>query len=233
MKKLLLLLLVCITVTANAQKVSGSVKGHLQDPDGESLPDATVSIMAAKDSTLISFTLTSNSGFFEMKNLDSGSYYLLVSYQGYETLKKPFSVSADKPLVDLQVVKMAAANYKTMQGVVVKDEAPIKVKGDTLSYNANAFKIKPNATVEDLLKKLPGVQVERDGTVKTQGENVQKVYVDGKEFFGNDPKLATKNITADMVDQIQVFDDMSEQSKFTKIDDGSRSKTINIKLKKD
>jgi hypothetical protein len=77
------------------------------------------------------------------------------------------------------------------------------------------------------------VQVERDGTVKAQGENVQKVYVDGKEFFSNDPKLATKNLTADMVDRVEVYDDMSEQAKFNGIDDGSRSKAINLKLKKD
>lgn len=96
-----------------------------------------------------------------------------------------------------------------------------------------AFNSRPDATVEDVLKKLPGMQVQKDGTISAMGEIVQKVYVNGKEFFGNDPKLATKNITADMVDQIQVYDDMSEQAKFTRIDDGSRSKTINIKLKKD
>jgi len=233
MQKLLLFLLICISATASAQKVAGVVKGHLQEPGGEALPDATVSIMAAKDSSLISFTLTSNSGYFEVKNLDSGSYYLLVSYQGFETLKKPFAVTAEKPVVDMQTVKMAEASYKTLQEVVVTDVAPIKVKGDTLSYNANAFKTKPNATVEDLLKKLPGVQVDKDGKVVAQGEEVQKVYVDGKEFFGNDPKLATKNLTADMIESVDVYDDMSEQAKFNRIDDGSRSKAINLKLKKD
>jgi hypothetical protein len=233
MQKLLLILLICITTSASAQKVQGIVKGHLQDATGEALPDATVSIMAAKDSSLISFTLTSNSGYFEIKSLDSGAYYMLVSYQGFETLKKPFSITAEKAVVDMEVVKMAPANYKTLDEVVVKDEAPIKVKGDTLSYNAAAFKTKPNATVEDLLKKLPGVQVERDGTVKAQGENVQKVYVDGKEFFGNDPKLATKNLTADMIESVDVYDDKSEQSKFNGIDDGSQTKAINLKLKKD
>ena len=99
--------------------------------------------------------------------------------------------------------------------------------------NAGSFRTKPNATAEELLKKLPGVQVDKEGNVKAQGEDIQKVYVDGKEFFGNDPKLATKNITADMIESVQVFDDMSDQAKFTRIDDGSRAKTINIKLKKD
>ncbi len=102
--------------------------------------------------------------------------------------------------------------YKSMQEVVITDESPVKINGDTISFNANMFKTKPNATVEDLIKKLPGMQVEKDGTVKAQGETVQKVYVDGKEFFNNDPKLATKNLAADMVDAVEVFDDMSEQA---------------------
>src|SRR5260221_877784 len=113
------------------------------------------------------------------------------------------------------------------------NESPIKVKNDTIQFNASGFKTIPNATAEDLIKKLPGMEVDKEGNVKSQGEQVQKVYVDGKEFFGNDPKLATKNITADMIESVQVFDDMSDQAKFTKIDDGSRSKTMNIKLKKD
>lgn len=221
-----------LSTLAVAQKTSGSVRGTLQDGAGTPLEDATVSVMTAKDSSLLSFTLTSSSGFFEVKNIAAGEYYLLVSYQGFEPLKKAFSITADKSAVDLQTIKMEKA-YKTLGEVVVTDMVPIKVKGDTLAFNADAFKTKPNATVEDLLKKLPGMQVERDGTVKAQGENVQKVYVDGKEFFGNDPKLATKNLTADMISEVEVYDDMSEQAKFNGIDDGSRSKAINLKLKKD
>lgn len=224
--------LVVLAGAVNAQKSPGIVKGILQDSTGQALDDATVSIMTAKDSTLVSFSLTSNSGFFEIKNVEAGNYILIVSYTGFETLKKPFSISAEKPVADLRVIKMEKA-YQLLGEVIVKDDAPIKINGDTVAYNADAFKTKPNATVEDLLKKLPGVSVEKDGTVKAQGENVGKVYVDGKEFFSNDPKLATKNLTADMVDQVEVFDDMSEQAKFNKIDDGSRTKAINLKLKKD
>lgn len=219
-------------VGASAQKLPGTIRGTLQDSFSQSLPEATVSVMGAKDSALISFTLTSNSGFFEIKNLDTGAFYLIVSYLGFETLKKPFSVTFEKAYIDLGAIKMERA-YKTLGEVVVADEAPIKIKGDTLAFNANFFKTKPNATVEDLIKKLPGMSVEKDGTVKAQGENVQKVYVDGKEFFSNDPKLATKNLTADMIDQVELFDDVSEQSRFNRIDDGSRSKAINLKLKKD
>ena len=137
--------------------------------------------------------------------------------------KRNFQLLQIKKSADLGEI-ILQKEYKTLTGVVVTNDAPVKVNGDTVSFKADAFKTKPNATTEDLLKKLPGLQVEKDGTVKAMGENVQKVLVDGKEFFGNDPKLATKNITADMVDQIQVFDDMSEQSKFTKIDDGADQK---------
>ncbi|HEU4633195.1 MAG TPA: outer membrane beta-barrel protein, partial [Flavisolibacter sp.] len=145
--------------------------------------------------------------------------------------KRKFSVTALKPSTDFGIIRLDRF-YKSMEEVVVT-EAPVKINGDTIAFRADAFKTKPNATVEDLIKKLPGMQVDRDGTVKAQGEEVQKVYVDGKEFFSNDPKLATKNLTADMVDQVEVFDDMSEQAKFNRIDDGSRSKALNLKLKKD
>lgn len=231
-KTILLILILSISYFTGAQ-VNGLVKGKLVDTAAkQSLSEATVSLIMAKDSSLVSFTLSDKKGVFEIKNLDAGDYLLIVSFTGYENFKKAFSLSALNKEIDLGEMIMQK-EYKTLQGVVVSDEAPVRVKGDTIFFKASAFKTKPNATTEDLLRKLPGIQVQKDGTISALGENVQKVYVDGKEFFGSDPKLATKNITAEMVDQIQVFDDMSEQAKFTKIDDGSRSKTINIKLKKD
>jgi hypothetical protein len=233
MKKIYLLLLLIASIPALAQK--GSVRGFLLDgtaKERRALDDATISVMNSKDSTLVAFSLTSNSGFFEIRSLASGNYYMLVSYTGFSNLEKSFTISDKEPVADLGDIKMNT-NFKTLDEVVIRDAAPIKIKGDTVEYNAGSFKTKPNANVEDLLKKLPGVQVEKDGTVKAQGENVQKVYVDGKEFFGSDPKLATKNLSADMVESVQVYDDMSDQAKFSKIDDGSRSKAINIKIKKD
>jgi hypothetical protein len=234
MKKIFLssLILFLFGISLYAQKISGAVKGVLQDSVSASfLPDATVSVVRLPDSTLISFTLTGSSGQFEIKNLEAGDYDLMASFTGLQTVTRKFSITPTRQLMDMGTIKLERF-YKSMQEVVI-NEAPVKVNGDTIAFRADAFKTKPNATVEDLLKKLPGVQVERDGTVKAQGEQVQKVYVDGKEFFNNDPKLATKNLTADMVDQVEVFDDMSEQAKFNKIDDGSRSKALNLKLKKD
>src|SRR5438034_9468033 len=121
---------------------------------------------------------------------------------------------------------------KVLSEVVVTSEAPpVTLVGDTIQYNAGSFKTSPNANVEDLLKKLPGMKVEKDGTVKAQGEKVNKVLVDGKEFFGNDPKIATKNLPADAVDKVQVYDKQSDQAKLTGFEDGNNEKTINLKLK--
>jgi hypothetical protein len=222
----------CLNLVSSAQKVSGTVKGYLQDSTSATmLSDATVSVMSLPDSSLISFTLTANNGYFEIKNMGAGEYVIASSFVGLRSFKKKFTISATNQVEDFGTIKLQRTD-KLLDEVVIS-EAPVKVNGDTISYKADAFKTKPNATVEDLLKKLPGVQVDRDGTVKAQGENVQKVYVDGKEFFSNDPKLATKNLTAEMVDRVDVYDDMSEQAKFNGIDDGSRSKAINLKLKKD
>jgi outer membrane receptor protein involved in Fe transport len=222
-----------VSCAAMAQKADGSVKGKLVDTASkQSITEATISVINAKDSSLITFTLSTKQGVFELKGLEPGDYQLVFSHQAYEPFRKNISITADKKQIDLGEI-FPQKNYKTLAGVTVTNEAPIEVKGDTVQFNASGFKTQPNATVEDLLKKLPGLEVDKEGTVKAQGEQVQKIYVDGKEFFGNDPKLATKNLTADMVESVQVFDDMSDQAKFTKIDDGSRTKTMNIKLKKD
>ena len=112
-----------------------------------------------------------------------------------------------------------------LKTVEIKGDAPpVTVKKDTVEFNAASFKVRENAVVEDVLKKLPGVEVAKDGSVKAQGETITKIKVDGKEFFGNDPLLATKNLPADMIDKIQVIDQMSDQSQFTGIDDGNREK---------
>jgi len=235
MKKIFILSLLffALIITAQAQRFDGSIKGKLIDTAAKQpIADATVSILNAKDSSLATFTLSNKQGIFEVKGLGVGDYRVIISSKGYMEFNKTASITATSKSIDFGNLEVQK-DYKTLEGVVVTSESPIQVKNDTIQFNASGFKTLPNATAEDLLKKLPGVEVDKDGNIKSQGETVQKVLVDGKEFFGNDPKLATKNLTADMIESVQVFDDMSDQAKFTKIDDGSRSKTINIKLKKD
>lgn len=232
-KGLILIALSLFFFQSQAQKSDGIIRGKLVDTASkQAISDATVSLLLARDSSLVTFTLSNKQGVFELKGLAAGQYRVLITHQVYLETKKIVTLTEEKKSVDLGEIT-PSKDFKTLGGVVVTNEAPIVVKNDTVQFNASGFKTQPNATAEDLLKKLPGMEVDKEGNVKSQGEQVQKVLVDGKEFFGNDPKLATKNLTADMIESVQVFDDMSEQSKFTKIDDGSRSKTINIKLKKD
>lgn len=221
------------TFSAAAQKMDGSIKGKLTDTTAKQpLVDATISVKNLKDSALAAYTLSDKKGNFEIKGLEPADYEMTVTHLGHQPIKKVVSVTSDNKKVDLGELIMSK-EVKELEGVVVTSDVPIVIKNDTVQFKANAFQTKQNATVEDLLKKIPGMQVDKDGNVTAQGESVQKVYVGGKEFFGNDPKMATKNITADMVESVQVFDDMSDQAKFTKIDDGSKSKSINIVLKKD
>ncbi len=235
MKKIftLLVLVAALFTTASAQKADGSIKGKLVDTTAKQpVPDATISVLNARDSSLVTFTLSNKQGVFEVKGLEDGDYRVIISSKGYIEMKQSVAITATSRTIDLGNLS-PQKDFKALEGVTVISESPIQVKNDTVQFNTSGFKTVPNASAEDLLKKLPGMEVDREGNVKTQGEQVQKVLVDGKEFFGNDPKLATKNITADMIESIQVFDDMSDQSKFTKMDDGSRTKTLNIKLKKD
>ncbi|MEO6733477.1 MAG: TonB-dependent receptor [Ferruginibacter sp.] len=234
MKQLILIIFLFNVASAlQAQsKVSGIIKGKVIDSlNLLPLTDATVSLLTKEDSTGAGFAVVNKEGLFEIKNIPAGLYQVGISYAGYKEVIKIVSVTPSQFNFDLGTIHLSP-DTGMLAGVVVLS-APIIIKKDTVEFRAGAFKTKPNATVEDLLKKLPGVEVDKDGNISAQGEQITKVYVDGKEFFSNDPKLATKNLTAELVESIQVFDDMSDQAKFTKIDDGSKQRTINIKLKKD
>jgi hypothetical protein len=229
MKKLFTLASIFISLAAFSQ--SGIIKGQLKDTSfKKSLLGATVSVMD-KDSTLLSFGLSKSDGSFQVNNIPLGKAIVLISLQGFDPIYKNVSITKENNPLDLGSVMMTVA-AKDLGNVTVT-AAPVAIKGDTTEFNAGSFKTKPNASAEDLLKKLPGVQVEKDGTVKAQGENVTKVLVDGKKFFGNDPKMATKNLPADVIDKVQVYDGQSDQSTFSGFDDGNREKTINIITKKD
>ena len=229
---LLCLLFLSLGFTAASQRPDYSIKGKLTDSSlNEKLADATVSLLSLSDSTVIAYAIADKNGEFVIRDVDTGTYRLMVSYQGYANYSRRVTITNAKQELDLGTINLDKKSVLLEE--VVIEGAPILIKKDTIEFKASAFKTRPNSTAEDVLKKIPGMQVDKDGNVKAQGEDVQKVVVDGKEFFGNDPKLATKNITADMIESIQVFDDMSDQAKFSRIDDGSRQKTINIKLKKD
>lgn len=234
MRKIYFLLLsVCFTTVLSAQK-NGSVKGIAFDTiSKQPVPAATITVLERKDSSLVTFTMTGNDGRFELKGLPNGEYRLLITHVSYHNSNKFFTISDNNKNAELGNLVMND-KAKVLEEIVLASEAPpVTMINDTIQYNAGSFKVQPNASVEQLLKKLPGVKVEKDGTIKAQGETVRRVLVDGKEFFGNDPKIATKNLPADAVDKVQVYDRQSDQAQLTGFEDGNYEKTINLKLKKD
>ncbi len=185
--------------------------------------------LTRKDSVITVFATTTATGRFDLKRLAPGNYILQVTAIGYKPMRRDFTITNANVAAD--TVVMQAAIVKLNELVATAEHVPIVNKPDTLEYNAEAFKTRVNATVEELLKRLPGVSVDADGGIKAQGQTVQKVLVDGKEFFGNDPKMATKNLPAAAVDKVQVLDKKSDAAEFSGIDDGQQQKTINLVLK--
>jgi hypothetical protein len=228
------LILFCLCTFTALSQTNYSVKGVAVDSVGNiKLLNTTVSILNAKDSTLRKFTRASASGSFSITNLNKGKFILLVTYPGYADYVENFTLDSVKSTYNFGNINMNLKSRLLKEVIVKGTIAAIKIKGDTTEFNAKAYTIQPNSKVEDLLKQLPGIQVDKDGKITAQGQTVQKVLVDGEEFFGDDPTLVTKNIRGDMVDKVQLYDKKSDQATFTGIDDGQKTKTINIKLKED
>lgn len=225
----LILLCLCFIGKINAQKIN--VTGEVKDTLNEPLIGATVMLLNAKDSVLAKFGITNGKGEFKLDRISPDDYILQITYLGYANLSQPVSIANDHKALGAFQLQPESALLEQVE--VKADFVPIRMKNDTVEYNAAAFQTKPNADVEALLKKLPGVEVDRNGDIKAHGENVQKILVDGKEFFGNDPKIATKNLPADAIDKVQVFDKKSDIAEFSGIEDGREAKTINLSLKED
>jgi len=224
-----MLLFVFISFSAAAQ--TSTIKGKVFDTTSrKGLAYATISLVKAKDSSLVSFSKADSMGNFTLKSVPLGEYLISTSYVGFIPVWKP--VSADQPSVDLGDVEMTDVKFAD-EVVITAKRPPVVINGDTLEFNTENFKTQPNAVVEDMLKKMPGITIDTDGTVRVNGQRVNRVLVNGKEFFTGDPKLATKNLSADAIDKVQVFDKKSDQATFTGVDDGNSEKAINLKLKKD
>lgn len=231
MKKLLLLTFLMIGHASFAQKFT--LKGRVLDNTDAALPSATVLLLQPKDSSLVSFGATDTQGVFELKNVSSAEYLFKISFLGFDTYFKKIAPPTGSDMVDLGTIKLKPASNELKEVLVEGEKSPVVIKKDTIEYNAGSFKTQPNAAAEELLKKLPGVEMDAEGNFTVKGEKVQRVTVDGKEFFGKDPKMATKNLPADAIDKVQVFDKKSDQAMFSGIDDGKREKTINLQLKEE
>jgi len=235
MQKLLffLVLLLSVAVPAYTQNLSKiTIKGIATDTTGTELSFATVMLLHPADSTLVNFTRSDDKGAFAFKNVKNAPYLLKISYVGYLPLQKRLPIATTE-VNDLGVLKVKPISNELMEVVIKAAKATLSIRGDTIEYDASSFKVPPGSTVEDLLRRLPGIEVDGDGNIKAQGKDVKRVYVNGKTFFGDDPKAATKNLGAETLSKIQVYDEKSEQTKLTGIDDGKKEKAMNLELKEE
>ncbi|MGN6399944.1 MAG: carboxypeptidase regulatory-like domain-containing protein, partial [Flavisolibacter sp.] len=219
-------------ILAHAATAQSTVSGTITDTLGrKNLSNAVVSLLQKKDSTLYKFGRTDKKGVFSLHDVVPGKYVLLITYPKFADFSDEVEVK-NQPQNDLGRIPLTLKS-QLLDAVVVKSAGAIRIKGDTTEFVADSFHVKDGATVEELLKKLPGFQVNSKGQVTAQGQKVGKVLVDGEEFFGDDPTMATQNIAAKAVDKVQVFDTKSEQQNITGISSGTEGKTVNIKLKED
>ncbi|MBI1224239.1 MAG: outer membrane beta-barrel protein [Bacteroidetes bacterium] len=227
MKKIApILVLVTLAFCASAQNFS--ITGKVLDDQKQPMPGANV-VLQYPWGEMVKATSSEPDGSFKLEDVEQGGYQLVLTYIGFEDVKKEVTVSNKN--VDLGKISLAQT-ATTLGEVTVKETVTMgKVGGDTVQYNADAFKVMKDASAQDLIEKMPTVTNE-NGTVKAQGENVQQVLVDGKPFFGNDPAAALKNLPAELIDKIQIYDQQSEQSQFTGVQDGNTTKTINIVTRK-
>lgn len=222
-------LLMSLSTIAIAQPYP--IKGKVADTLNQSLlPNASITVIQAGDSTLEAFTRTKEDGTFSLNVSQKGKYIILSVFPGFADFVDKIEVKDENGL-DLGEIPMISRTNLLKEFVFTDQFAAIKIKGDTVEYVADSFKVKDNATVEELLKKLPGLQVDKDGNIQAHGQKVEKLLVDGEEFFTDDPAVVSKSLQAKAVDKVQVFDKKSDQAEFTGIDDGEVTRTVNLQLK--
>ena len=195
----------------------------------EPLSLASGAFLNIKDSSIFKTFQSDIDGFFSATPPINQDVIIQIKYVGYDTYNKQIFKGSKLP----DTIPMSKSGIYLNQVQVNAEKIAVGIKNDTVQFNAAAFNVKPNDMAEDLLKKLPGMSVDKDGTVKAQGETINKITVDGKPFFGNDPQMVTKNIPADAIEKVEVFDRKSDQATFSGFDDGSGEKSINFTLKPD
>lgn len=228
-KNLLLPIFLLLTFSIQAQH---AIHSKIVDKNSKkTLEFAAVRLLNAKDSSFVNGLTTDSTGVVNFRQVRNGSYILHASMIGYVNIYMPLVMAgADLRLPDMEMEE----DSKVLKDLeVTGTQVQVTTRGDTIEYNAGAFKTSENAVVEDLLKKMPGVEITADGKIMVNGQEVKKVRVDGKKFFGDDVEMSTKNIPADMIDRVQVVDQKSEMSQLTGFDDGETERIINLTIKRD
>lgn len=231
LKKLLFLIALSLSTFLSFAQ-NASIKGIVADTiEKKKLKNSSILLIRSKDSILVQTIRANTDGEFELKNLKQGNYSLLISYPKMADYVKDIKLSEDSK-INLGLIHMESKSLLLQEIVVQAQKQAIRMKGDTVVYSADSFAVKPNANVQDLLRRLPGIEVDKNGAIKAGGKEVNTVLVEGEEFFGDDPVLATKYLKANAVKEVEVYDKKSKQTELTGIEDGdNKEKIINIKLK--
>ncbi len=223
-------ILACLLFVSFGQAQSYTIKGRIVDSlENRKLSFGVVSLLRHSDTTLVRFTRTAEDGRFSLPAPDTGQYLLFITYPRFADYMEKIDLQGDKDVGNVYLTLKS----KVLEEVVIRSGSAIRIKGDTTEFVADSFRLREGATVEDLLRKLPGFTVDSKGEITAQGKRVDKVLVDGEEFFGDDPTMATRNISGKAVDRVQVYDSKTEQQQMTGITSGNEGKTVNIKLKED
>lgn len=212
--------------------LKGSISGTIQDTKtSEAIAYGTVAVINVKDSSIAGGAVSDEKGNFKIESFPFGNYFLKFSFIGYQNFKtENFSLNTNQPEKNFGLIKLKPSVTSLKTITVVGKETRVEQNGDTIGYSAKAYKTHPDADAEDLVTKMPGI-TSTNGTVTAHGETVKQVLVDGKPFFGDDPYMALKNLPAEVIDKIQVYDKLSDQAQFTGFDDGQTNKTMNIVTK--
>ena len=226
-----ILFLILLIMPAYAQKgvdITGTV---IEEGTNEPIEQATVRLLSVKDSSMIGGVATSRNGSFMLKNIKNGSYLLHVSFVGFDPLYQPLRVTGKTNPVKLGKLALTDGAIQLGEAVVIGKAPEVTVRNDTMEYNADSYKTTEGSMLEDLLKKMPGVEVDSEGKITVNGKEIKKVLIDGKEFFSDDPKVASKNLPSKMIDKVQVLDKLSDMAKMTGFDDGEEETVINLTVK--
>ena len=232
MRKLIFVATLLGCIFSYSQSKEFKITGRIVSEENQTpLEAATVYLERKKDSSLVTYTISNKDGGFELKDeISDESLNLLVSYVGYQTYKKEISINQAK--IVLEHIKLKIST-DALDEILIKSSPPVTIKKDTLEFNVNSFKTKKDANVEDLLKQLPGVEIDEEGKIKVNGKEVNKILVNGKPFFGNDPSITTKNLTKEIIEKIQVVDTKTKSEAFTGEEGDTENKTINLTIKEE
>ena len=223
--------MVAVMATATQALAQRNISGKVVEQDTkEAVIQATVSLLKA-DSSLVSNAVTSLDGNFKLTAPQDANYIVRITYVGFKPFTRRITVSDGKP-VQMGTITMSPDSKMLKDVEVVKNIAKVTTKDDTLIYNAGAYRTPEGSVVEELIKKLPGAEVSEDGTIKINGKTVQKIKVDGKEFLTGDTKTAVKNLPTSIIDRIKTYDEKSDLSRITGIDDGNEQMVLDFGLKR-